>query len=65
MFFIGDKNLWNIMNAQKNVLCFEKIDDFVIEKVLEIVHNDSIVLLKGSRSIELNKFIDYIKCSTT
>ena len=65
MFFIGDKKLWDIMNEQKNILCFEKIDDFVIEKILEIIHNDSIVLLKGSRSIELNRFIDYIKCSIT
>lgn len=63
VFFIGDKNLWNIMNEEKNVMCFEKIDNFVIEKILEIIHNDSIVLLKGSRSIELNRFIDYIKCS--
>lgn len=62
--FIGDKSLWPIMNKIKNMLCFEQIDYFVIEKILKMVQNDSVVLLKGSRSIELNKFIDYIKCST-
>ncbi len=63
--FVGDRSLWPIMNNVKNILCFEKMSDFVIEKILEIVQNNTIVLLKGSRSIELNKFIDYIKCSTT
>ncbi len=63
--FVGEKSLWPIMNKVKNILCFEKINDFMIEKILEIVQNNTIVLLKGSRSIELNKFIDYIKCSTT
>lgn len=64
VIFVGEKSLWPIMNKIKNISCFEKMDDFVIEKILKIVQNNSIVLLKGSRSIELNKFIDYIKCST-
>lgn len=63
--FIGDKSLWPTMEQVKNIVCFEKIDKFVIEKILEMVQNDGIILLKGSSSIELNKFIDYIKCSTT
>jgi len=62
--FIGDKSLWPIINKVKNMIYFEQIDNFAIEKILKMVQNDSIVLLKGSRSIELNKFIDYIKCST-
>ncbi|MDR0942304.1 MAG: UDP-N-acetylmuramoyl-tripeptide--D-alanyl-D-alanine ligase [Holosporales bacterium] len=60
VFFVGDKNLWEIMKVQ----CFEKLDDFVIEKILENVQNDSVVLLKGSRSMELDKIINYIRCST-
>lgn len=63
--FVGEKSLWPIMSKVKNILCFEKVNDFMIEKILEIVQNNTIVLLKGSRSIELNKFIDYIKCSIT
>jgi UDP-N-acetylmuramoyl-tripeptide--D-alanyl-D-alanine ligase len=65
IIFVGDETLWDVAhNELKEVLCFQKIDDFVIEKILKIIQNDSVVLLKGSRSIELNKFIDYIKCST-
>ena len=64
IFFIGDEKLWKIMQIDKKIDCFSKIDNFVIEKISEIIQNDSIVLLKGSRSIGLDRFIDYIKCST-
>ena len=65
VFFIGDKNLWKIMEKQENIRCFSKLDNLVIEEILKMIQNDSIVLLKGSRSLELEKFIKYIKCSTT
>ena len=65
VFFIGDKNLWDIMGAKEKTKCFQKLDNFVIEEILKMIQNDSIVLLKGSHSLELDKFIKYLKCSTT
>ncbi len=65
VFFIGDKNLWKIMGSKKNTQCFPKLDNFVIEEILKMIQNNSVVLLKGSRSLELDKFIKYIKCSIT
>ncbi|MDR2667255.1 MAG: UDP-N-acetylmuramoyl-tripeptide--D-alanyl-D-alanine ligase [Holosporales bacterium] len=64
IFFVGDVQLWEAMNKVKNIICFEKLDIFAMEKVLEIVQNGCIVLLKGSRSVELDKFIEYVQCST-
>lgn len=63
IFFIGDENLWSIMKKGGNVKCFKEFNDFVIEKILEIIQNDSIVLLKGSHSLELSKFVKYLECS--
>ncbi len=57
VFFIGDSYLHSFFEAE----CFESIDNFAIEKILEIIENDDIVLLKGSNSIRLNRFVDYIK----
>ena len=65
VFFIGEKNLWDIMRKQDNIKCFQQLDNFVIEEILKMVQNDSVVLLKGSHSLELDKFIKYLKCSTT
>lgn len=65
IFFIGEENLWDIMGQKETVKCFRKIDNFVIEEMLKVIQNDSIVLIKGSRSIELDKFIEYLKCSIT
>ena len=40
--------------------CFESINKLVMEKIYKMIDNDSVVLLKGSNSIGLNKIIDYI-----
>ena len=64
VFFIGDESLWPIMNKEGNVACFEEINNFVIEKILTMVQNNSVVLLKGSHSVGLEKFIKYLECST-
>jgi UDP-N-acetylmuramoyl-tripeptide--D-alanyl-D-alanine ligase len=63
-FFVGNVQLWSVMNKVKNAVCFEKLDIFAMEKIFEIVQNYCVILLKGSRSVELNKFIEYIQCST-
>ncbi|MDR3224521.1 MAG: UDP-N-acetylmuramoyl-tripeptide--D-alanyl-D-alanine ligase [Holosporales bacterium] len=60
VFFIGDKSLWNTMCVE----CFENLDNFSIEKILKTAQNGSVILLKGSRDIGLDKIISYIKCST-
>ena len=62
VFFIGNKNLWEIMLQAGDVQCFEQLDNSVIEKILEIVRDGSIVLLKGSLSIGLDRFVEYVKC---
>ena len=63
VFFIGHQKLHSIFirPLEKNIICFEKISEINVEKILEIIENDDIVLLKGSRSVELNRFIDHIK----
>ena len=63
VFFIGNERLHPLFieEAGANISCFEKICENSIAKILEIVENEDIILLKGSRSIELNRFIDYIK----
>ncbi len=63
VFFIGDKTLWATMRQCKKVQCFERLDKFAIEKILEVIQNGSVVLLKGSLSVGLKQFIEYIKCS--
>ena len=65
VFFIGGENLWSIMTQNKKTKCFSKSDNFVIEEILKMIQNDSVVLLKGSHSLELDKFIKYLKCSIT
>ena len=62
VFFIGNKNLWEIMLQAGDVQCFEQLDNSIIEKILEIVRDGSIVLLKGSLSIGLDRFVEYVKC---
>ena len=64
VFFIGSETLWNTMRVCENVECFAQMSDFVIEKMLKIIQNGDIVLLKGSRSVGLDRFLDYV-CSTT
>ncbi|MDR1390778.1 MAG: UDP-N-acetylmuramoyl-tripeptide--D-alanyl-D-alanine ligase [Holosporales bacterium] len=64
VFFIGEKKLWDIMDSRKDVKCFENMSSFVIEEILKEIPSNSAVLLKGSRSVNLNQLIDYIKCST-
>ncbi len=61
VFFVGSKELWGIMNAGREVICFEELDNISIEKILKIVQNKSVILLKGSRSIGLEKFIEYVR----
>lgn len=65
IFFIGEEHLWDIMGQIGTIKCFRKIDNFVIEEMLKVIQNDSVVLIKGSHSIELDKFIKYLKCSIT
>ncbi len=57
VIFIGDKHLWQTMDCTE---CFESINKLVVEKIYKMIDNDSVVLLKGSNSIGLNKIIDYI-----
>ena len=63
VFFIGEKKLWKIMNSIKKIKCFEKIDQFAMDNILKIIKNDCIVLLKGSRSVGLERFVEYLRCS--
>ena len=65
VFFIGEKKLWKIMNSNKKITCFEKIDQFVMDNMLKIIKNDCIVLLKGSHNVGLDRLIEYLRCSIT
>ncbi|MDR3030765.1 MAG: UDP-N-acetylmuramoyl-tripeptide--D-alanyl-D-alanine ligase [Holosporales bacterium] len=63
IFFIGEKKLWDIFCniCKEKIICFEEINNSVIEKILQTMGNMSVVLLKGSRSVGLEKFIEYLK----
>ena len=65
VFFIGNEYLWNIMIRGGDVQCFEQLDNSVMGKILETVRDGSIVLLKGSHSVGLDRFIEYVKCFST
>ncbi|MDR0744427.1 MAG: UDP-N-acetylmuramoyl-tripeptide--D-alanyl-D-alanine ligase [Holosporales bacterium] len=63
IFFIGERKLWKIFSniCIKNITFFEELNNFTIEQILQIMETGSIVLLKGSRCIGLEKFINYLK----
>lgn len=63
VFFIGDENLWDTIRRHVNATCFDVLDDTSIGKILESVDDGSIILLKGSHSVGLNKIFKYLKCS--
>lgn len=63
VFFIGDENLWNTIRRHVTATCFDVLNDTSIGKILESVDDGSIILLKGSHSVGLNKILKYLKCS--
>ena len=62
IFFIGNERLWPIFQnlLGNKITCFPKINKFVIEKILEMTQNMSVVLVKGSRNVELNQIVEYL-----
>lgn len=63
LYFIGTKTLWPIVQTYTDIKCFEYVTVNVINKVLDILRDDDIFFLKGSRSIKLEQFINHLQCS--
>ncbi|MDR1234029.1 MAG: Mur ligase domain-containing protein [Holosporales bacterium] len=64
IYFIGERKLWRIFeDIHITTTCFEILDKESIVHIIELLPINSIVLLKGSNSIGLVKFIEYIKGS--
>ena len=59
-YFIGKSALWPIMNKYKTVKCFENISEQRIKTILENIQDDDILLIKGSRSMNLEYLIKYL-----
>jgi UDP-N-acetylmuramyl pentapeptide synthase len=60
VFFVGDTDLFDTMCSLGPTTCFEVADDTLAHAVLQSVRRDCAVLLKGSRSAELNRVASYI-----
>ena len=61
IYFIGNKKLHNIMMKYKNITCYERINTEIIQDVLNTIENNNILFLKGSHSINLGMFLEYLK----
>ena len=61
-YFIGNKELCNIMRAYNNIECFYCLNIDAIDKILQTVQDGDVILVKGSRSIALEKFFVPLKC---
>ncbi len=62
IYFIGSKSLWQLLQSYTHVECFEHVTAEGINKVLNVLQDDDILFLKGSRSIKLEQFIGYLQC---
>ncbi|MDR1609827.1 MAG: UDP-N-acetylmuramoyl-tripeptide--D-alanyl-D-alanine ligase [Holosporales bacterium] len=61
VFFIGEASLFDTMCSIGPTICFEVADDVAAHAVLQSVQNSgSVVLLKGSRSVALDRIASYI-----
>lgn len=60
IYFIGNKNLHNIINKHNNIKCYEKVNEEVIEYILSRIDNNNVLFLKGSNGINLKRFINYL-----
>jgi UDP-N-acetylmuramoyl-tripeptide--D-alanyl-D-alanine ligase len=57
IFFIGNKNLKKCFSKITNIELFEEMTDSVIKIILSKIDLEGIVLVKGSRSVGLDKFV--------
>ena len=60
IYFIGKRNLHKIINKYNNIKCYEELNEDIIKTILNTVENNSILFLKGSRGIKLEKFLTYL-----
>ena len=60
IYFIGNKNLHEIINKYNNIKCYKQINESIIMNILNTVDNNSILFLKGSHGIKLEMFIKYL-----
>ena len=61
VYFIGNISLHKIINKYNNIICYEKINNDIINNILKTINNNNILFLKGSRGIKLNMFIEYLQ----
>ncbi len=60
IYFIGNKNLHKIINKYRPVTCYEGMNTDVIKNILDTIEENYILFLKGSRSINLEMFLEYL-----
>ena len=64
--FVGDKSIQKLMkkNVSKPINTFDAINEESIRKILSLIKSDDIVLIKGSRSIGLEKILSHVQRET-
>ena len=60
IYFIGNKNLHNIINKFNNIECYEAVNEDIIKHILNKIENNNVLFLKGSNGIKLKSFISYL-----
>jgi UDP-N-acetylmuramoyl-tripeptide--D-alanyl-D-alanine ligase len=62
VYFVGERKLWGIfVHHHPAIKCFASLDEAAILEIIDLLPNDVTILLKGSNSIGLSKFIEYIR----
>ncbi len=61
IYFIGNRNLHEIINKYNKIECYEELDENIIKNILNNIENNNILFLKGSRGIKLEKILEYVK----
>lgn len=60
VFFIGS-TLISTLFKDKGITIFSEINNEIIKTILQDIKNNDIILLKGSNSIHLNKFVKFLE----
>ncbi len=60
VIFVGSPEV-SCLFQNSNMCVFDQLDEICLEKILSLIENDDIILLKGSRSIGLDKILDVLQ----